>query len=106
MRARVWSAADWVPAGQPTCPYTNSPSANPLRVRLLICPDSDRQMDLDNRCKVALDSLMNGNLFVDDSQIETLELRRGPTLKPAVLFAWVEEFVPTRQDNLAWIKGP
>jgi len=80
-------------------------SANPLLLRLLICPDSERQQDIDNRCKVAIDSLMNGNLFLDDSQIETLEVRRGPTIRPAVMFVWAEEFVPDRRENLAWIKN-
>lgn len=81
-------------------------SENPLLVRLLVCFDSERRSDVDNRAKAALDALMNGGLFVDDSQIEQLEMRRGPTTKPAVMFVWVEEILPDRNANLAWIREP
>lgn len=80
-------------------------SKNPLHVRILVCFGNEIRSDIDNRVKVAMDAFMNGNLFVDDSQIETLEVRRGPAMKPATMFVWVAEFLPDRAANLSWIKS-
>ncbi|HSV90883.1 MAG TPA: RusA family crossover junction endodeoxyribonuclease [Nitrospiraceae bacterium] len=81
-------------------------SPHPLFARFVICFRDERKQDLDNRLKVAIDALKNGNLFLDDSQIEHIEVRRGPTMKNGAMFVWIEEFVPDRGAALRWVKTP
>lgn len=42
-----------------------------------VMPDR-RRRDIDNLCKVALDSLTHAGVWCDDSQIDDLRIHRGP----------------------------
>lgn len=78
-------------------------SENPLELRMLVCPKSGNRQDISNRVKVLEDCLKEGFLYADDSQIETLEVRRGPQVKGGCVIVNVREILPDRNANLAWI---
>jgi len=52
-----------------------------LRVCLDLCAPDRRARDLDNHAKAILDALESAGVFEDDSQIDVLELRRGPIVR-------------------------
>lgn len=49
-----------------------------LKLSILAYPPDKRKRDLDNLFKSVLDSLQFANVFVDDSQIDELSIRRMP----------------------------
>jgi len=49
-----------------------------LAVRVTVCPPDGRRRDLDNVQKSLLDALAHGGAYRDDSQIDRLEVERGP----------------------------
>lgn len=49
-----------------------------LWISLRVCPRDKRLQDIDNRVKAALDAMMHAGLFEDDSQVDHLEVKRGP----------------------------
>ena len=49
-----------------------------LAVRVTVCPPDHRRRDLDNVQKALLDALAKGGAYRDDSQIDRLEVERGP----------------------------
>jgi crossover junction endodeoxyribonuclease RusA len=49
-----------------------------LSVRVTVCPPDARRRDLDNVQKALLDALAKGGAYRDDSQIDRLEVIRGP----------------------------
>lgn len=79
-------------------------SPHPLSLRILCCFADERPQDIDNRVKVLQDSLKNGNVMLDDKQVKLLEVREGPRMKPATVFVVLEEILPDRNANLAWIR--
>jgi len=79
---------------------------HPLALRILCCFRDDRDQDIDNRVKVLQDSLVNGNVMLNDTQVKLLEVREGPKFKPATVFVHLTEFLPDRRSNLEWIKNP
>lgn len=81
-------------------------SPHPLSLRVLLCFENERAHDLDNRVKPLQDALKHGNVYVDDKQVKRLEVREGPLTTPAVCFVWLEEILPDRRENAAWIKAP
>lgn len=81
-------------------------SANPLELKVLVCPKSANRQDISNRVKVFEDCLKNGFVIEDDSQIETLEVRRGPQVTGGCVIVNLREILPDRQGNLAWIRPP
>lgn len=71
--AREWKkAAMWVAKNQ----YRGQPLKGPFEARITVHPKNDRLIDLDNCCKLALDSLQ-GIAYEDDKQCEVLIVRRG-----------------------------
>lgn len=80
-------------------------SPHPLEMKVLVCPKSNNRQDISNRIKVLEDCLKEGFLYIDDSQIETLEVRRGPLVKDGCVIVVVREFLPDRNANLAWIRS-
>lgn len=76
----------------------------PLELCVLVCPRDKRVQDISNRIKVLEDALKNGNVFTDDSQVETLEIRRGPEVKGGCVYVTVREILPDRAGNLRWIR--
>jgi crossover junction endodeoxyribonuclease RusA len=49
-----------------------------LAVRIIVCPPDARRRDLDNVQKALLDAMAKGGAYRDDSQIDRLEVVRGP----------------------------
>ncbi|MBX3403821.1 MAG: RusA family crossover junction endodeoxyribonuclease [Phycisphaeraceae bacterium] len=49
-----------------------------LAVRVTVCPPDSRRRDLDNVQKALFDALARGGAYRDDSQIDRLEVDRGP----------------------------
>ena len=49
-----------------------------LAVRVTVCPPDHRRRDIDNVQKALLDALAKGGAYRDDSQIDRLEVERGP----------------------------
>lgn len=49
-----------------------------LWVRVTLYPPDKRRRDLDNALKCLLDALAHGGAYADDSQIDRLDIRRGP----------------------------
>lgn len=81
-------------------------SPNPLSLRVLLCFKDERVHDLDNRVKPLQDAMKNGRVYVDDKQVKRLEVREGPLTTPEACFVWLEEILPDRTANAAWIKAP
>lgn len=52
-----------------------------LWLSMRVYPRDRRTSDLDNRIKSAQDALMHAGLFDDDSQIDHLEVKRGPIVR-------------------------
>ncbi len=52
-----------------------------LSMEVYVHPPDSRKRDLDNICKVLIDSLQNGGLFNDDSQISRLLVERREIIK-------------------------
>lgn len=54
-----------------------------IGVYLLVCPRSPNRQDIDNRVKVMLDVLKSevGGVYADDSQIDVLQVERGPIVQ-------------------------
>lgn len=52
-----------------------------LWLSMRVCPRDRRIQDIDNRAKAAIDALMHAGMFEDDSQIDHLEIKRGPLVQ-------------------------
>lgn len=81
-------------------------SEEPLHIRILVCFGTKAKQDVDNRIKPLLDALAHAGVYKNDSQVKIVEAREGPTLKPAVCFVWLDEFIPDLLGNLRWIQNP
>jgi Holliday junction resolvase RusA-like endonuclease len=79
---------------------------HPLRVQLVVCFKDKRKQDIDNRVKPLLDALKTAQLFKDDSQVEELEVRRGPEVEGGKVLLSVWEILPDRIHSLTWVKRP
>lgn len=77
-------------------------SENRLALRATVCPARAGQQDISNRIKTLEDALQNGNLFVNDSQIDSLEIRRGPIISGGCVKLSVFEIIPDYAANLRW----
>jgi Holliday junction resolvase RusA-like endonuclease len=80
-------------------------SPHPLALSILCCFRDEKPNDIDNRVKVLQDALKNGFVMLDDKQVKRLEVREGPRMKPPVVFVRLEEILPDRNANLAWIQS-
>lgn len=61
------------------------PMAGKLTVTILWTPPDNRRRDCDNILKAALDSMQHAGLYVDDSQIVELSIKKMPPVKPGRL---------------------
>lgn len=77
-----------------------------LHLRMLVCFDTKRVQEVDNRIKPLQDALAHAGVYKNDTQVKIVEAREGPIMKPAVCFVWLDEFFPSLQDNLRWIQNP
>lgn len=74
-RANV-QAAVWEQAGKP------KPLAGRLAIELVLYRGDKRSYDVDNYAKSTLDSLASAGVFVDDSQVDEITIRRGELDRP------------------------
>jgi crossover junction endodeoxyribonuclease RusA len=65
-----------------------------LAVRVTVCPPDNRRRDLDNVQKALLDALAKGGAYGDDSQIDRLEVDRGPVVSGGMVEVQVREIAP------------
>lgn len=65
-----------------------------LRVELELRPPDRRVRDLDNYCKALLDSLTKADVWVDDSQIDELIVRRGQQAARGCVNVLISEIEP------------
>lgn len=79
-------------------------SPHPVSLKILCCFGDSLGHDIDNRVKVLQDSLKNGFVIQDDKQVKLLEVREGPRMRPSTVFVLLEEILPDRNANLAWIQ--
>ena len=59
-----------------------------LSVEIIARPPDKRRRDLDNTLKAALDALGSARVYVDDEQIDAIDLKRGKVCRPDGLL-WV-----------------
>lgn len=51
-----------------------------LWISMRVNPRDRRKTDIDNYAKAGIDALMHAGLFQDDSQVDHLEIKRGPVI--------------------------
>lgn len=68
--------------------------AGRLDVRVTAYPPDRRKRDLDNLFKSLLDAMEHAELFVDDGQIDHLQITRGHPSKPGEVFVCIQEIIP------------
>lgn len=62
--------------------FTGFPLAGRLSVTITLHAPTRRAYDIDNRVKVAADTLTHARVWFDDEQIDELTVRRGEIRKP------------------------
>ncbi len=62
-----------------------------IRVDIEACPPDNRRRDLDNILKASLDGLAHGGVYLDDSQIDYVCVKRGAVVVNGALFVKVRE---------------
>lgn len=62
-----------------------------LRISILAVMPDKRRRDLDNLLKASLDAMQNAGVYLDDSQIDHIEVARGHIEKPGRLEVLVRE---------------
>lgn len=72
-----------------------------LHISVLVCPATNRQMDIDNRIKPLFDALAGAGVFDNDSQIYKFDVERGPVVKGGRVVVTVREIVPDTAGALA-----
>jgi crossover junction endodeoxyribonuclease RusA len=77
-------------------------STGRIAYRMVVCPRSNREQDISNRIKVLEDALQHANLFNNDSQVDQIEVRRGPVVAGGAVKISVWELVPDYTANLLW----
>jgi crossover junction endodeoxyribonuclease RusA len=65
--------------------------AGRLDVRVTAYPPDRRRRDLDNLFKGILDALEKEEIFLDDNQIDHLEITRGEIIKPGSVHVIIKE---------------
>ena len=61
-----------------------------LAVKLVLRPRDKRRRDLDNSIKSVLDALENSGVFVNDFQVDYLEIRRGEPITGGAIHVTIE----------------
>ena len=54
------------------------PLTGRLAVHIMLHAPNNRRYDIDNRVKPLLDALQHAGLFLDDEQVDAIEVQRGP----------------------------
>lgn len=66
-----------------------------IALRMDAFPPDRRRRDLDNLCKLTLDSVQHAGVYEDDSQIDLLIVRRGPVVHGGLVRVCIEQSPPT-----------
>lgn len=72
-----------------------------LRIEVLAYPPDRRARDIDNLFKAVLDALQASGVFMNDSQIDALEILRGDPVKGGSIVVRVEQL----HDAVSWRKA-
>jgi crossover junction endodeoxyribonuclease RusA len=75
--------------------------ATRLRVEILAYPPDRRARDIDNLFKAVLDALQASGVFLNDAQIDQLEIMRGEPVKGGSIVARVEQL----HQPVSWRKA-
>ena len=67
------------------------PMRGRLKVVVHVFPPDRRRRDLDNLSKALWDALEHAGVFVDDSQIDDLRIRRGPVVPGGKVLVYITE---------------
>jgi len=67
------------------------PMRGRLKVVVHVFPPDRRRRDLDNLSKALWDALEHAGVFVDDSQIDDLRIRRGPVVPGGKVLVFITE---------------
>jgi crossover junction endodeoxyribonuclease RusA len=70
-----------------------------LAVSVTVCPPDHRRRDLDNVQKALLDALAKGGVYRDDSQIDRLEVERGPVTPGGKVLVEIREIARTHSPS-------
>ena len=62
-----------------------------LRVLIQLHPPTRRRLDIDNRIKACLDALTHAAVWVDDEQVDVLQITRGEIMAGGLAVVEVEE---------------
>jgi crossover junction endodeoxyribonuclease RusA len=76
----------WVSNSIPTA------QSGPLALSVVAYPPDNRRRDLDNLLKATLDSLTNAGVWVDDSQVRSIQICWGSVVKDGMLEICIECF--------------
>lgn len=68
-----------------------APLLGRLSVHVIACPPDRRRRDLDNLQKALLDAMQHGGVYRDDSQIDRLEVERGPVVPGGKVIVTITE---------------
>ncbi len=72
-----------------------------LHVKVILHPPTRRKLDIDNRMKALLDALQHADVYVDDEQIDHLEIERWEVFPRGAAVVEIEEMQarPGRKNN-------
>jgi crossover junction endodeoxyribonuclease RusA len=76
------------------------PSVHDMRISVLLIlrPRDKRIIDIDNRIKAVLDSLEEAGVYLNDAQIDRLEIIRGTQVKGGAIHVFISEINPLQLE--------
>jgi crossover junction endodeoxyribonuclease RusA len=75
------------------------PMTGPLAVRVAAHPPDRRRRDLDNIAKALLDALEHAGVYLDDGQIDRLEIERGDVVNGGSAIVEIEQVFPSPRES-------
>lgn len=70
---------------------TTKPLKGKLKVHIAVIPPTNGRRDLDNLCKAPLDAMQHAGIYLDDGQIDDLQIVRLPKSPPGCLDVTISE---------------
>ena len=70
---------------------TTTPLTGRLQVHIAVIPPTNARRDLDNLMKAPLDAMQHAGIYLDDGQIDHLEIQRLPKSTPGCLDITIRE---------------
>ena len=64
---------------------TNEKVEGRLHVSMVIYPPTLRKYDIDNRCKAPFDALTHAGFWLDDEQVDSLNIKKGEKIKGGLI---------------------